>query len=162
MSTWTPIVEEEFCDDVELIEEVAALKAKRAKAILAKELAAAEFDKSKGAKAATSDALLPPRPRAFTTLPTSGVSQAAAKKFLPPGFGISKDGKENRWRIRGNLLEDDEKSKSYGKGTGLTDGAAMEFVISVAWRAHIRKHGGECPWQLELVGDGAVAAASSA
>jgi hypothetical protein len=100
---------------------------------------------------ASSSAGAGPPARTFITRPADGYSQVQANQWCPPGARISKDDRrENRWRIRAPYLADAtggaEKSKSYGTMSLTSDFSAMVFVLSLAWRAYIRTHGGQCPY----------------
>ena len=95
---------------------------------------------------ASSSAFAQPRRRKFYPLVTDGWTQAKAKEHLPQGcgYGVTKDTKENRWRCRGRGMA--EISRSYGKGSGITDWEAMVTVLNYVWAHHIRLNGGECPF----------------
>ena len=62
--------------------------------------------------------------------------------MCPPGYQISKDLKENRWRV---LHSSGTKSKSYGKNTRLSDFEAMKWLLLQCWRQHKQATGESCP-----------------
>lgn len=90
-----------------------------------------------------------PRPRRFVPVPTSGPTAEEARVWLPEGFRVSKDSqRENRWRVRGPSLVG-ERSKSFGRGSSLTEWEALAFLLEVAWRSHSQATGEQCPWSFE-------------
>ena len=80
----------------------------------------------------------------FNPRVTDGYSAAQAKEFCPPGAKIFKDTKENRWRIKSDLLVKGPHSKSYGSGTGLSDKEAMKVLLMSIWRAYTIKTTADC------------------
>ena len=105
------------------------------------------------------------RARMFCPMITNGYDQASAKTIVPFGVSLHKAPKENRWRAKGL---GDTASKSYGKGTGLTDYAAMVVVILETWKWHQAVGGDGCPYTFTeipglpvAVGDAASASAPS-
>ena len=99
-----------------------------------------------------------PRQRNFCPLKTIGYTVAAAKRFVPFGIHIHKDPKENRWRCNG-LGE--TTSKSYGRGTGLSDYAAMVIVLREAWSWHAKGGGNPCEFEFDAIPLPGGAASSS-
>ena len=71
------------------------------------------------------------KPRRFVPQVPDGYSRADAQTMCPSGYQISKDLKENRWRV---LHSSGTKSKSYGKGTRLSDFEAMKWFLLQCWR----------------------------
>lgn len=87
--------------------------------------------------------------RKFYPLPPQGLSQEEAQTLFPDSCRISKDDRrENRWRLRSKLLAS-ERSKSFGKGSGLSVNEALLVLLQVAWRAEEQATGRACPWQFE-------------
>lgn len=103
-----------------------------------------------GSAVASSAAQGEARRRTFVPVVATGLSREAAAEYLPAGFSLSKDGRENRWRLRGQLLKG-EKSKSFGPNSATDDWAAMLFVLQIAWRAYTRHSGVECPYDFQVV-----------
>ena len=85
---------------------------------------------SAGAPSAPPPAHGATRARRFNPLEVQGPSQEDATALVPPGYAISKDLKENRWRLRSKEIQ--EKPKSYGTGRptfdGTSTGAPGEFL----------------------------------
>lgn len=95
--------------------------------------------------------------RKFVPAPAGGLSQIEAQLLLPEGFRLSKDDRrENRWRLRGPGIT--ETSRSWGRRSHFDDYGAMSFLVQLAWRAHSRRTGEECPWEFQArPEDGAAA-----
>ena len=75
-----------------------------------------------------------------------------SKRFLPPGCDIDKyvGETEARWKVMSPHFPNKTKSRSrmFGVEVGVTDYAAMKFVIMLAWAYEERKGSGkECPWE---------------
>jgi len=84
------------------------------------------------------------KPRKFNPRRAHGYSRDAAADLVPPGCKITKDMKENRWKISAPWMAT-TKSKSWGTGTQLDDYDAMKFVILVAWSVYTEQTGEPCP-----------------
>eukprot|EP00971_Amphidinium_carterae_P169123 3350417-Amphidinium_carterae.1 len=107
---------------------------------------------SSTATAATTAANTTPGGRKFNPVPCKSYSAKEAKKFLPEkGFSLSKDVRENRWRLVTDYPVTEQKSKSYGKTSIEDDHDALLFVLRNAWRAYYRVHQIECPWNLDAL-----------
>jgi hypothetical protein len=88
------------------------------------------------------------RVRRWVPAVADGLSVAEALEFAPPLAKMTKDSiRENRWRIRAPYMN--ERSKSFGRGSGLSDWAAMTFLLRLAWRRYTEVYGVECPFQLD-------------
>eukprot|EP00971_Amphidinium_carterae_P342691 6482088-Amphidinium_carterae.5 len=93
-----------------------------------------------------------PGGRKFNPVPCKSYSAKDAKQFLPEkGFTLSKDVRENRWRLITDYPVTEQKSKSYGKTSIEDDHEALLFVLRNAWRAFYRVHQVECPWDLDTL-----------
>eukprot|EP00971_Amphidinium_carterae_P343296 6482960-Amphidinium_carterae.3 len=74
--------------------------------------------------------------RHFLPLNTVGYTAEEVKPFVPFGSTLTKDKKENRWRLRcKHLPGSGDKSKSYGGRSGVTDFDAMRILVMAAWAA---------------------------
>ena len=82
--------------------------------------------------------------RKFSPRRAHGYSRDAAADLVPPGCKITKDMKENRWKISAPWMAT-TKSKSWGTGTQLDDYDAMKFVILVAWSVYTEQTCEPCP-----------------
>ena len=79
---------------------------------------------------------------------TGGLTQRAAKRFLPPGYTLTKAvTNDSRWRVRGPNLT--EKQKVYQRDDPHSDGRTLLYVLQVAWSAFKRAGGSECPFDLD-------------
>lgn len=75
-----------------------------------------------------------------------GYTANEARMWAPPGSRVTKERRwHNRWRIEAEVLGG-IRSKSWGEATGLTDYEAMAWVLRLAWSAHTRQTGEQCPW----------------
>jgi hypothetical protein len=84
--------------------------------------------------------------RKFIPVPEAGPTLEVARAYVPPGFSLSKDTiRENRWRLRGKLLEG-ERSRSYGPRSD-SEWGALVVLLQMAWRLHERKTGEACPFE---------------
>ena len=144
-------LDEDEEDDEDIKETVQQIKKakdeiKHKKAVAAKDLAKL--------KAATDTVTVHPagggrlRQRNFCPLKTNGYTKLQAKQFMPWGINIHKDPKENRWRAD---TKGETTSKSYGKGTGLSDYAAMVIVLREAWRWHQKGGGDPCEFEFDAI-----------
>eukprot|EP00971_Amphidinium_carterae_P340894 6479425-Amphidinium_carterae.1 len=87
------------------------------------------------AAASTTAANTTPGGRKFNPVPCKSYSAKEAKQFLPEkGFALSKDVRENRWRLVTDYPVTEQKSKSYGKTSIEDDHGALLFVLRNAWR----------------------------
>ena len=81
--------------------------------------------------------------------PPGGFSQKAAKRFLPPGVHVSKSKEwDNRWRIQSICLG--TRIRSFRADDPGADNKASLYLLRLAWAAHTKAHGGQCPWQLDV------------
>ena len=91
--------------------------------------------------------------RRFNPIECKSWSATEARKLLPPkGFTISKDLRENRWRLGSRFVLEGQCSKSYGRNSVGDDYQALHFLLRLAWRAWHRHSGEECPYNLEDAG----------
>eukprot|EP00971_Amphidinium_carterae_P112113 2220673-Amphidinium_carterae.1 len=65
--------------------------------------------------------------RKFNPKEVHGYQVASASQFLPPEFALRKDLTENRWVLRGELIENAShtRTKSYGKNNRISDNEAL-------------------------------------
>eukprot|EP00971_Amphidinium_carterae_P099718 1972107-Amphidinium_carterae.3 len=90
------------------------------------------------------------KPRVFNPLTTTGLSQEAARAWLPPNTSIAKDVHENRWRIKSVYLPGKgNKSKSFGLRSQVTDSQALQVLLVAAWHAYEHSTGERCPFTFE-------------
>eukprot|EP00971_Amphidinium_carterae_P331578 6465235-Amphidinium_carterae.1 len=88
--------------------------------------------------------------RKFMPLQTHGFSADEVQPWLPPGASMSKDVRENRWRLRcKHLPGSGDKSKSFGKRSGASDNDAMKLLLLQAWAATTAATGLERPFEIE-------------
>eukprot|EP00971_Amphidinium_carterae_P058209 1151245-Amphidinium_carterae.1 len=88
--------------------------------------------------------------RKFLPKQTSGYEPDDVKEWLPAGATMTKDKRENRWRLRcKHLPGSGDKSKSYGGRHGLSDFDAMRLLVLSAWSAATAATGIEMPFELE-------------
>eukprot|EP00971_Amphidinium_carterae_P347585 6489659-Amphidinium_carterae.1 len=86
--------------------------------------------------------------RQFLPLNTVGYTSEEVKPFVPFGSTLTKDKKENRWRLRcKHLPGSGDKSKSYGGRSGTTDFDAMRILVMAAWAATTSATGVERPFE---------------
>ena len=87
--------------------------------------------------------------RKFNPIACKAWSAEDARKLLPPaGFSLTKDLRENRWRLHSKLVLEGQSSKSYGRNSMEDDYAALLFLLRLAWKAWCRDNGGICPHDL--------------
>eukprot|EP00971_Amphidinium_carterae_P329350 6461724-Amphidinium_carterae.2 len=87
--------------------------------------------------------------RQFLPLNTVGYTPEEVKPYVPFGSTLSKDKKENRWRLRcKHLPGSGDKSKSYGGRSGTTDFDAMRVLVMAAWAATTAATGVERPFDM--------------
>eukprot|EP00971_Amphidinium_carterae_P335292 6471064-Amphidinium_carterae.4 len=87
--------------------------------------------------------------RKFNPLPAESLSAEEARKYLPAGWTLHKDMKENRWRLSAKSYG--SKSRSYGKGSKLSERAALLVQLRHAWGLEAQRTGATCPWDLDDV-----------
>eukprot|EP00971_Amphidinium_carterae_P329409 6461836-Amphidinium_carterae.1 len=88
--------------------------------------------------------------RVFNPLTTTGLSQDAAREWLPPETSIAKDVTENRWRIKSVYLPGKgNKSKSFGPRSQVTDSQALQVLLVAVWHAYEQSTGARCPYTFE-------------
>lgn len=91
------------------------------------------------------------RIRVFRPVEATGPTVEEARKMLPPGFSLSKDtSRENRWRMRAKGVDKD-RSKSFGRGSGLDEYQSLVVLLEWAWRRHFELAGESCPFAFESV-----------
>ena len=82
-------------------------------------------------------------------LAPGGFSQRATKRVLPPGAQVSKSKEwDNRWRIQSLCLG--IRTRSFRADEPGADNKAFLYLLRLAWAAHTKAHGEECPWQLDV------------
>jgi hypothetical protein len=133
-------------DDAELAASVTALREqlerarsareRRRAAALGGELAAAPPAAPPAAPAAAA-----PRARLFIARPEGPITAAMAQQWCPPGCRVSKDDRrENRWRLRGDVLRvlglGAERSRAWGPRGAADEWQALIFVLRLGWAAH--------------------------
>lgn len=156
------LLDEECDDESDLHDQWQQIKkkceARRIALKKAQEEAAARMPAAPASASASSSsarpvvAAAPSKPRRFVPAEADGYSAAEAAQFLPPGATITKDStRENRWRVRASFLSNlgsgCERSKSFGRGSKLTDFEAMLFCLQLVWRSYLLRHGGQCPFK---------------
>eukprot|EP00971_Amphidinium_carterae_P349749 6491200-Amphidinium_carterae.1 len=96
--------------------------------------------------------------RKFMPLRTEGYSAEELKTWLPVGSSMTKDCRENRWRLRcEHLPGSGDKSRSFGRRSGVTDYDAMRLLLLQAWAATTAATGVERPFDIEEMPSPAVA-----
>ena len=82
-------------------------------------------------------------------LAPGGFSQKDAKEFLPPGAHVSKSKEwDNRWRIQSPCLG--TRTRTFKAEEPGADRKAFLYLLRLAWAAHTKAHGEQCPWQLDV------------
>lgn len=85
--------------------------------------------------------------RQFVPVPERGPTVQVARRYLPEGFTLSKDtARENRCRLRG-ALPSGERSRSFGRGSQMTNWSPLVVLLELAWHEHTAATGDHCPWQ---------------
>lgn len=82
-------------------------------------------------------------------IPSSGLTQAQAKQYVPPGSYLSKEKEwHHRWKVSAPFLKP-PKCKIFDPELEGADSNALKYVLTSAWQVYMKLFGGDCPFDFQ-------------